>query len=91
MALLRGLALDKKAQRIFLRKRRVVELVRAGGKPDATLLGAHYRYSRRVVSVTQTVLRLLLLAGRAQPYLLGDEAQCLVGGSPTGLLAPSMP
>ena len=41
VALLRGLASDKKAQRVFLRKVRVVELVRAGGKPDATRLGAH--------------------------------------------------
>ena len=41
VALLRGLASDKKAQRVFLRKVRVVELVRAGGQPDATWLGAH--------------------------------------------------
>ena len=43
VALYRGLASDKKAQRVFLRKVRVVELVRAGGKPDATLLGGHIK------------------------------------------------
>ena len=37
------------------------------------------------------MLGLRLLAGRAQPHFLGDEARRVVDGSRTGLLAPPVP